>query len=53
MGVLAAVGSGLCLWAVYLYLERNTSPATAALITGLLALLGAGILAWVVRRITR
>lgn len=53
MGVLVAVGAGLCLWAVYLYLERSTSPEAAALITGLLALIGAGILAWTVRRITR
>lgn len=51
--VLAAVGMGLLLWALYQYLEMVMSPASTALITGLATLLAAGVLAWIAHRITR
>lgn len=51
--VLAAVGLGLCLWALYQYLAAAMDPASATLVTGLVSLLTAGVLAWVVQRLTR
>jgi hypothetical protein len=50
---LAAVGIGLCLWAVYQYVVFPLGPATAALLTGLLALLVAGGVVWLVQRLSR
>lgn len=51
--VLAVVGAGLCLWAAYQYLEAATSPVAAALITGLAALIAAGVAVWAARKLTR
>ncbi|MEJ2346226.1 MAG: hypothetical protein P8076_04360 [Gammaproteobacteria bacterium] len=51
--ILAAVGFGLCLWAVYGYLAPVVGTATASLLTGLLTLIAAGILAWTAARLSR
>lgn len=50
---LAAVGLGLCLWAVYGYLAPAVGTPTAGLLTGLLTLIVAGILAWAAARLSR
>ncbi len=48
--LLIAVGSGLLLWACYQYLSALIGPAATALVTGIAALILAGVLAWIVRR---
>jgi len=53
MLLLAAAGAGLLLWALYQYLGGALSPPSTAFVTGLAALLAAGGVAWLVRRITR
>ncbi len=51
--VLAVIGMGLLLWALYQYLETVLSPASTALVTGVATLIAAGVLAWTAHRITR
>lgn len=49
----AAIGSGLCLWAIFQYLSRSMDMATATLLTGIITLIYVGALAWVVKRLNR
>lgn len=51
--LLMAAGSGLLLWALYQYLTAAIGPPATALLTGIVALVAAGILAWIVHRIAR
>ena len=51
--VALGVGAGLCLWAIYLYLLAPLGPASARLLTGLLALVTGGALTWAARRLNR
>jgi hypothetical protein len=49
-GLLAVAGAALCTWALYQYLALPLAQSTAALLTGLIVLAVAGLLAWIVRR---
>jgi len=45
--LLASVGAGLLLWALYLTLAAAFGPALTALITGVVGLIGAGVMLWI------
>jgi hypothetical protein len=47
---LALVGGGLLLWALYVWLQQMLGAAGAGALTGVAAVLIAGILAWTARR---
>ncbi|AGA89037.1 hypothetical protein Thimo_0162 [Thioflavicoccus mobilis 8321] len=51
--LLMAIGAGLCLWALYLFLKVLIGPAGAALGTGLATLTAALLAAWAAARLTR
>ena len=51
--VLLLAGAALCLWAIYLYLATALAQPAAALITGVITLAVAGLIAWNVARIGR
>jgi len=51
--VFAASGAGLLLWSLYQALANAFGGPAAGAITGLLALLGAGVCAWIAQRISR
>jgi len=51
VGLLAVAGAGLCTWALYQYLALPLAQPTAALLTGLITLAVAGVLAWIVRNV--
>lgn len=54
LAVLAgAVGLGLCLWALFQFLADAVGTPGAALLSGVAALLVAGVLAWLARDLTR
>jgi hypothetical protein len=49
--LLALAGIGLWLWAFYLFAARYLAPDAAALTTGAVTFLGAGVLVWVAKRL--
>lgn len=51
VGALLLAGMGLITWAVFLYLRLALSPATAALLDGLIMLLLAGMVAWLTSKL--
>ena len=51
--VLAAVALGMLLWSLYMFAAALSSPIVGALVTGLAALVGAGMLGWIASRLGR
>ncbi len=51
--VLALVGIGLCLWAVYQYLITLWGSITTAAMVGIFMIMIASILTWIVIRLNR
>lgn len=51
--LLAVVGLGLWLWALYIFALRYLPQESAALATGAATFLGAGALAWIATRLNR
>lgn len=45
--LLAAGGAGLLLWAIYQSVSASLGPAGGALVSGLVGLVAAGVVAWV------
>jgi hypothetical protein len=51
--VLVLAGAGLWLWSLYLFTTRYLPPDGAALTTGAVTFLGAGLLIWFAKRLNR
>lgn len=51
--VLALSGFGLTLWALYQAMVAALGPSLGAFFTGLLGLLGAGLVSWIAHLISR
>jgi hypothetical protein len=51
--LLAAAGAGLMLWALYQSMATALGSAFSAFITGLVALLVAGVISWIAHLIAR
>lgn len=51
--LLAAVGFGLWLWGLFEHAAQAFGVANAALLTGTVAVVLAGVVAWLIRRLTR
>lgn len=51
--LLTLAGAGLCLWALQQWMQSVAGPGAASLVTGLAALLLAGLTAWTARRLSR
>ncbi len=51
--MLVAMGLGLCLWAIHHYLSAALDVGAASVATGLIALLTAGVLAWLAQRLSQ
>jgi hypothetical protein len=49
--VLALAGFALWLWSLYLFATRYLPPDAAALATGLVTFLAAGIMVWIAKRL--
>ena len=52
-GLLVFAGLVLCLWALYLVIAAQLGSSGAAFLIGALALLVAGLLAWIAKTLTR
>lgn len=51
--LLATVGFGCWLWGLFEHAAQAYGPANAALLTGTAAVVLAGLVAWLIRRLTR
>lgn len=51
--LLALSGFGLTLWALYQSMTEALGPSLGAFVTGLLGLLGAGLVSWIAHLVSR